>query len=178
MGGKKDKSNGADPSGLRAAGAKTTADDKAKKSKAVQTRLDLGDQREEMQEIELRVPISDDEAALLDRRATQALGEADEETARLTAYCAPIKAKIAELRKSASTDAADSKARSRAIVQRTRVVYRPSTATVSFLHPDTGREVMLSRAMTAAEMARFDDEDDEAVALPPEDAEAMPEDQP
>ncbi len=130
----------------------------AKASAPVQTRLDIGtDDVTEYQELELRIPLSDDEVTMLDRRSAEALADADEEQERLNDYSKPIKDEIKKLRTAASKDAADSKARSRAQMQRVRVVYSPNTATVRFFNPDTSKEVMLSRAMTPAEMDRITD---------------------
>src|SRR6185369_13675255 len=58
------------------AAAKTTNGAKDKptdKRPPVQTRLDLGDERVEYQEIEIEVPLSPAEAILLERRATEQL---------------------------------------------------------------------------------------------------------
>lgn len=149
----------------------TTWDDAAKAANRpapVQTRLDVGDAVTEFQEIEMRIPISDDEVAMLDRRSAENLADADEEQKRLDDYSKPIKVKIKKLREDASKDAADSKARSRLQVQRVRVVYSPNTATVRFYDPDSGREVQLSRAMTSAEMSRIGEG-----PLPPPDGERL-----
>ena len=133
------------------------AEASAKASAPVQTRMDIGDEITEFQEIELRIPLSADEVTMLERRSAEALADADEEAERLKAYSEPITAKIKALRKAASGDAKDAKERSRAQTQRVRVVFSPNTATVRFFSPETGREVQLSRAMTPGEMARIGD---------------------
>lgn len=122
-----------------------------------QTRLDLPDEVTTFEEIELRIPLSDDEVSMLDRRSAEALADADEEQDRLDKYSKPIRDKIKGLRADASADAKDAKERSRLQLQRVRVVQSPNTATVRFYSPETGREVQLSRAMTPAEMARLSD---------------------
>lgn len=131
-------------------------------AKGAQARLDFGDEVPVFQELEIDVPVSADEAELLDRKASDTLakkGAKEAELKKLVAdHVAPLKAEIAELDKEAAKAARESAERKRKMRQRVEVVYHPARMTVHFYAPGTDRkvQVQLSRAMTAAELQDLD----------------------
>lgn len=158
MGRKKDTSGTTTaPGGWQAVAAASAAKDKPR---AVQTRLDLGtDVCTVYESIDIQVPVSDDEAALLNAQAAEALAEAEvkqkELESRRETMIKPLEAEIKDLRKDASKAATEAGERKRTVNMRIRVEYHPSTATVRFLHPDTGKAVLLERAMTPLELENY-----------------------
>lgn len=128
--------------------------------RAVQTRLDLGtDVCTVYEHHDVQVPVSDDEAALLNARAAEETARALAEEAEIQRLkkelLAPREAAAKEARKNADQAAREAGERKRTVNMQLRVEYHPSTATVRFLHPDTGKAVMLERAMTPRELENY-----------------------
>jgi hypothetical protein len=180
---KKQDTNGATtlPGGWAAAAEASAAKDRPA---PVQTRLDLGrDVCTVYEHHDLEVPVSGDEADLLNASAASALAKAEakqkEVDDRKEKLIKPLEAEIKDLRKEAAKNATEAAERKRTQSVRLRVEYHPSTATVYFFHPETGREVKVSRAMTAKELENYSlaaDPSPERVDLEPdgepEDAES------
>lgn len=182
MGGKRSNKSGA-PS----ADANREAWEKAAKgsggdtTKPVQTSLLAG--HEVITVIEshsLEVPVSEDEARLLNAKSTDATAKAvakEAERDRLKdTLIKPLEAEIKSLRKEAEQAAKEAAEHKRSVQQNVRVEYHLSTATVRFYDPETGIKVMLDRAMTPAEMTRMG-EAPPAVPPPPADAPTVDDDE-
>lgn len=157
MGRPKKGTNGAGADRFAGAIAASSARDRPK---PVQTSLLAGDDvitEHEFHDVE--VPISTDEAELLNARAAEETAKAiaiEEEVAKLKAdLIKPKEAEAKEHRKNADTAAKEAKEHKRTLNMRLRVEYHPSRATVSYFDPETNKRVKLDRAMTPKEVEYY-----------------------
>ena len=154
--GKKKSTNGATGGWAEAAAASAARD----RPRPVQTSLLAGsDVITEFETHAVEVPISTDEAELLNARAAEETAkamaiEADVEKLKKD-LLAPKVAEAKEHRKEADKAAREASDHKRTIEMRLRVEYHPSRATVSFYDPETGRKAKLDRPMTPKEVEYY-----------------------